>query len=561
MKSLVLISFVLLFGSTTISCTKKADRGNVLRDSVATNIKGLDPAQVEDIYSAKVVHQIFETLLHYNPKKRPLELEPLLLESLPEVSKDGLTHTFKLKKGIHFQDHKDFTDGKGREVNAQDIIYSWLRVCDPAIKTAGFWIFDGKIKGLNEWREQKQKGFADYNTPIEGLEAKDPYTLVVKVKKPYYQFHHLLTTHYTAIVPRELIQKMGPDFMGNPVGTGPFVMKSWTRGSQIVLDKNKNYWNKNLNIALDQLVIREITEDQPRWLEFLKGDLDISLIPKDNFDAAIDHGELAPDLKAKQLGLIISDDMDILYIGFNMMDPVLGKNKYLRKAMALAHNSDLSLQKFLNGRGVLAETLIPPNIQGYDANYKNPLHNFNLQQAKDLLKKAGFPGGKGLPEIELSIGANSTYRQMAEMFQHEMQELGIKIKISIFSFPQFIERLKNKKNQMWLVGWTGDFPEASNFYQMLHSMNESPGPNYMNFKNADYDKNYESAQSIPPGAGRKKNYDRLNAIIAEEVPMILEAHRMSYTLYHPWVKNLYRHGMIYDYYKYIQLDPDKKNVK
>lgn len=556
MKALLLsLTCLLVF---TSACTKKVERTNTLRDAVASNIKGLDPAQVEDIYSAKVVHQIFETLLHYNPKKRPLELEPLLLESMPEVSKDGLTHIFKLKKGIRFQDHKDFAEGKGRELTAHDIVYSWLRVCDPAIKTAGFWIFDGKIKGLNEWREKKQKGFADYNTPVAGLEVKDPYTLVVKVVKPYYQFHFLLTTHYTAIVPREIVQILGPDFMSQPIGSGPFQMKRWTRSSQIVLEKNKNYWNPSGAAHIDQLIIREITEDQPRWLEFLKGDLDIALVPKDNFDSTIQNGQLLPDLKKKGLELIVSDDMDILYIGFNMADPILGKNKDLRKAMALAHDSNLAIQKFLNGRAVLAETLIPPNTLGFDAEFKNPLHKFNLEAAKELLKKAGYPEGKGLPEIEFSVGANPTYRQMAELFQQEMQAIGIKIKISIFSFPQFIERLKNRKNQMWLVGWTGDFPEASNFYQMLHSVNQSPGPNYMNFKNAEYDRLYDQSQAVPAGAARVKNYAKMNAIIAEEVPMILEAHRLSYTVYHPWVKNLYRHGMIYDYYKYIQLDLPKK---
>lgn len=555
MKLAFLLSLILVVSA----CTKTAKQNpNTLRDSVFANIKGLDPAQVEDIYSAKVVHQLYETLLHYNPKKRPLELEPLLLESMPTVSKDGLTHTFRLKKGIRFRDHEVFKDGKGRELIAQDIVYSWLRICDPTIKTSGFWIFDGKIKGLNEWREQRQKGFTDYLTPIEGFEVTDPYTLVVKLTKPYYQFHHLLTTHYTAIVPREAVQTLGPDFMSTPVGSGPFVLKNWTRNSQITLEKNPTYWNKSLTPHIDQLVIREITEDQPRWLEFLKGDLDLALIPKDNFDSSVKDGKLLPDLEQKGIGLVISDDMDILYYGFNMLDPILGKNKNLRKAMALAHNSKLSLEKFLNNRAVLANTLIPPNTQGEDLKFVDPLHNYNVDAAKELLKKAGFPEGKGLPEIELSVGANPTYRQMAEMFQQEMAAIGIKIRISMFSFPQFVERLKSKKNQMWLVAWRGDFPEASNFYQLLISANESPGPNYVNFKNAEYDKAYTQSQTVPPGPQRKKYYDTMNKIAAEESPMILEGHRLSYTVYHPWVKDLYVHGMIHDYYRYVKLDLAKK---
>ncbi|MDX9731844.1 MAG: ABC transporter substrate-binding protein, partial [Bdellovibrionales bacterium] len=190
---------VLLAGAVAIAlavtgCTKKRfdENDNSLNLVLRANVKGLDPASANDQYSATVIGQMYEGLLQYNYLKRPYTLEPALAAALPEISKDGLTYTFKIKKGVKFHDNAAFPDGKGREITAQDFIYSWKRLADPRNVSEGFWIFDGKIKGLNEWATAVKAEKADYDTPVEGLQAPDAETLVVKLTSVYHQLYYVL---------------------------------------------------------------------------------------------------------------------------------------------------------------------------------------------------------------------------------------------------------------------------------------------------------------------------------------------------------------------------------
>ncbi|MCB0414142.1 MAG: hypothetical protein KDD50_07400, partial [Bdellovibrionales bacterium] len=152
------ILFFIFFGFLSINLIScKGGSGgseeNVINANVVANIKALDSIYISDTYSNAVASQIYESLYNYHYLKRPLELQPRLAEALPSVSKDGLTYTIKIKKGIKFQDSEVFPKGKGRELVANDFIYAWKRLADPQNKSDGFWIFDGKIKGLDKWRD------------------------------------------------------------------------------------------------------------------------------------------------------------------------------------------------------------------------------------------------------------------------------------------------------------------------------------------------------------------------------------------------------------------------
>ena len=220
--AITLVSAVLL---VTSGCTKKVDdKDTTINVALKANVKGLDPIRANDLYSSTVIAQIFEGLLQYNYLKRPFTLEPALADGMPTVSADGLTHTFKIKKGIHFQDNAAFPGGKGRELVASDFIYSWKRLADPKNASEGFWIFDGKVKGLNEWAEALKAGKAKFDDPIEGFSAPDNNTLVIKLKTPYYQLYYVLAMQFAGVVPKEAVDKYGEEFLNNPVGTGPFML-------------------------------------------------------------------------------------------------------------------------------------------------------------------------------------------------------------------------------------------------------------------------------------------------------------------------------------------------
>lgn len=557
------------------ACTKKVDeKDNSLNLALAANVKGLDPIASNDYYSALVISYLFEGLFKYDYLKRPYELVPNLAETMPEVSKDGLTYKFKIKKGVLFQDHEVFTGGKGREIKAEDFVYSWKRLADPKNQSDGFWIFDGKIVGLNEWADLVKIEQANYDTPIEGLKALDDYTLQVKLKSPYFQLYSVLAMPFSYVVAKEAVNKYGKELLNNPVGTGPYKLANWVRNSKITLEKNSNYRGgtypnqgeaqdadkgllKNAGAKTpfaEKITFTELTEDQPRWQNFMKGNFDYLSIPNDNFDSAVKNDQLVPELAAKGIKLSISPSLDCSYVGINMKDPILGKNKYLRQAMALANDAQTDIKKFLNGRGIPAQGPIPPGLESYDPNFKNPYQTHDLVKAKELLAKAGYPEGKGLPEFAFETVSDSKTRQAAEFFAQNMAEIGIKVKISANSWPQLQEKIKNSKAQLFRISWFADYPDPQNFYQLFYSKNASPGPNDASFANADFDKIYEESLMLPSGDKRTALYKKLRDIIVEESPWIFSAHTVGYTLYHGWLNNFKQNEVSMDFLQYLEID-------
>ncbi len=574
----IMISFAVLLVS--FGCTKKSDLPeNSLQYAIRGNVSGMDPQFRGDEFINEVITNIFDTLYQYHWLKRPLTLDPLLAEGMPQVSKDGLTHTIKIKKGVKFHDDAAFKDGKGRELVAQDFIYSWRRLADPKVKSEGWWVFDGKIVGFNEWREKLIKGEADYDTPIEGLQTPDNHTLVIKLTKPYYQLHYVLTMQFSAPVAREVVEKYGPEFLNHPVGTGPYVLESWTRGNKAVLKRNPNWHggtypsegmpgDKEAGLLadagkplpfIDVLVFHEMPEDQPRWLNFMKGNFDYSGIPKDNFDGAMaSKTEMKPELAAKGMRAIVYPYPDIVYIGFNMEDPVLGKNKNLREALCYAFDEKGLIKKCDNDRAIPAHSPIPPEFDGYDPNWQLPCKTFDLAKAKELLKKAGYPDGKGLPPLEYSFSQSTTGRQMAEYTQQQFAQIGVQLTLAGHSWPQFQDRLHHKKAQMFGAAWGADYPDSENMLQLLYGPNEAPGSNTTNFKNKEFDAEYVAANKLPPGEARTKLYKQMRDVFAKELPMLPNAHRLGYYVTHAWVENFKPHKMISGHQKYMKVNLEKK---
>lgn len=575
--------FVILATSlalSALSCTRNSsDEANTLQYGLRANLKALDPAQASEETGNEIMPSIFESLYEYHYLKRPLTLQPLLAEGMPEISKDSLTYTIKIKSGIKFQDSEVFPNGKGRDVVASDFIYSWKRVADPRLKGEGFWIFDGKIKGINEWQAKLQKGEGKFEDPIEGFSAPDDKTIVIKLTKPYYALNYILAMTYTSVVPKEAVEKYGEEFMNKPVGTGPYKFVSWVRGNKVTLERNPT-WHGGTYPAegapgdkeagfladagkplpfIDKIIFHEIPETQPRWLNFQKGTLDFMGVPKDNFDATIGaDGKLKPEFVAKGIQMFKYPWPDVVYIGFNMADPLLGKNADLRKALALAYDGKTAMKKFYNDQALMAHSPLAPDMEGFDPNFKNPWKEYNLEKAKEMLKKAGFPGGKGLPVLEFNSGSSSTDRQMAEYLSQQFEAIGVKVNIISSSWPQFVERLNQKKAQMFGIAWLADYPDQGNMLQTLYCKNQSPGPNNANYCNKDYDAWYEQSERMPPGPARTALFYKMRDQFVKDIPWIPTVHRIANLLHHGWLMNMKRHETIQNGYKYLRIDEAKK---
>lgn len=395
------------------ACTKKTspDQPAVV-SFLDANIPHLDPIHSVNKYSSTVNSSIFEGLYHYHYLKRPISIEPLLAEALPEISKDGKTYKIKIKKGVFFQDDPAFANGKGRELIAQDFIDSWKRLADPKNKALGWWVLDGLIEGLNEWRNDLRTGKAYQSSKISGLSTPDNYTLVIKLTRPSLQFLHFLAMPVTMVVAKEVVKKYGKRISNHPVGTGPFKLKKWVRNSQVVLVKNKNYRQvfypqtadseaekrgllqsagQPLPLS-DKVIIKIMRERQPEWLSFITGEIDHGVVPRENYDQVFKNNQLTADFVKKGINYLRLVRPDVTYISFNMEHPILGKNVHLRRAFAHAIDKKLLLQKFYKNLGVIAEGPIPPPIAGYDPNYKSSLE-YDLQKARQALIEAGYPAG------------------------------------------------------------------------------------------------------------------------------------------------------------------------
>jgi ABC-type transport system substrate-binding protein len=579
-----LSSALCIFSLGLSSCTLKSKNEpvNTLHLVAEEKIKGLDPAFANDLYSGIQISQAYETLLQYHYLKRPYTLIPCLAESMPEISSDGLTYTFHIKKGVLFQDDPSFksSHGKGREMTAEDVAYSFKRLADPRLMSAGWWIFDGKIVGLNEWRDASSKsGSTDYTLPVEGLKATDRYTLQVKLKQRSAQFLFSLAMPFTAVVAREAVDHYGKEFINHAVGTGPFRLAEFIPSSKIVWVKNPTFrqefypsegssGDKEAGLLadagkplplVDRLIAHVFIERQPMWLTFLSGKLDVTAIPKDNFAAAISPSkELTPELSSKGVRLVKSPALDITHTTFNMADPLIGRNKLLRQALSLAYDEATFIDLFYNGRAIAAQGPIPPGLAGYDPNFKNPYRQFNVAKAKELLAKAGYPEGKGLPALEFATLTDSASRQQAEFMQKIMSAIGVSLKVNNYSWPQFLEAVKNRRGQLWTYAWSADYPDAENFLQLFYSKNASPGQNDSNYSNPEFDKLYEKSLTLGDGTERTELYKKMTHLLIEDCPWIFGSHRLGYTLTQPWLKNFKPNDFDHSRYKYYRIDSNLK---
>ena len=562
------------------SCTvDRGSLGNVFRTVIVSKVKGFDPAQVSDLYSHIVQKQVYEALYQYKYLVRPYDIEPCLAESLPQISPNGLIYTIRLKRGIYFTDDPCFPNGKGREINARDFIHSLKRLADVRTKTTGWWLFHDKIEGLDEFREYtkklKLKEKVDYFSNLKGLSALNDSLIEIRLKKPCPYFKYILTMAYVALYPHEAVEYYGEEFLNHPVGTGPFILKEWRRGLRLVYERNPKYKHGFYPTAgepndskiglledagkqlpfIDRLEMHVFIEYQPMILNFLRGNVELSAIPKDNYESIVTPEKtLRPQYQAKGIVLRKTEDLDLVYTSFNHEDTLLGKNRKLRQAISLAFNAQKTIDLFYNGRAIPAQSLLPPGIFGYDPDFKNPFQDYNVEKAKKLLAEAGFPNGKGLPTFEYLNTASTTSRQWGEKFVSEMAAVGIKIKINSVTWPEFLKRLKERQYQIAGAAWMADYPDPENFLMLLYGPNKAPGENTANYKNPEYDSLFKEISVLSDCPERLKAIRRMKEIVARDCPWIFVAHRLSEGLTYQWVKNYKKLVVTPGNYKYYKID-------
>jgi len=553
-----------------------------------TRIRGLDPAKASDVSTARAVARIYEGLLEYDYKARPYQLKPLLAETMPEVSSDGLLYTFHIREDIRFQDDPCFENSKGvgRALTAQDFVYSIKRIADVRTGSSGYWAFNDRITGLDEFRAATLNDPAmSIDQPVEGLTALDAQTLQIKLKRPYPQLLWILTMPYAYAVPREAVAYYGDQFVNHPVGTGPYLLNSWRRNYRISFVRNPGWQTsgrmpqeiERLSDAalkahllspgrtngvfpcLDRIVGLVISDPSTRWLAFMQGQLDLyAEISRDNWDVVISQDQqLNQSLYEQGIRLDSIPGLDTYYIGFNMDDPVVGENRKLRQALTCAFNSKEWID-YYNGRITRAKGPIPPGVAGYSD--KPAVFAFDLDRARELLKEAGYPAGIDPAtgrrlKLTLELGRTDTdMRESTELLMAFMLRLGVVITPAYNNKPTLFKKIEKRQAQMFRLSWYADYPDAENFLQLFYSPNSSPGPNRVNYSNKKFDHLYRKVRTMQNSPQRSSLYEEMADMVMQDAPWIFMHHTVNFTLRHLWLQNYYPHDFPYSMEKYYWIE-------
>ncbi|HEX8010546.1 MAG TPA: ABC transporter substrate-binding protein [Casimicrobiaceae bacterium] len=578
---------LIILALTAAPAAFAADPNKVLRVAFEAAETGFDPVKVTDNYSSQVMRAVYEGLLTYDYLARPVKLVPQTAEALPEVTDGGKTYLFKLRKGIYFQADPAFK-GQRRELTAADYAYSIKRFVDPANRSPWRFLVDGKIVGLDALAKKATpaKRF-DYDAKVPGLEIVDRYTLRIRLAAPDYNFAYIMAMPAMSAVAREVIEAYAEDTNAHPVGTGPYVLKSWTRKAKIVLEANPDYrevvWDftgsgdprdqaavaamKGKRIPqIGRIEISIIEEEQSRWLAFQRGEIDYI----DRFGSfapiAIPGNKLAADLAARGITWDRSVEPEITYTFFNLKDPVLGgysKEKIaLRRAIILSYNIGEEIEVIRKGQAIADEAPVPPGVVGYDPTYRSLLR-YDPQLANQLLDYFGYkkgadgfrtdPAGKPLTVV-LTSEPQAVSREYDELWKKSLQAIGLRFEARKGPFSDNLKAAEACQLAMWGAAWIADYPDGENFMQLLYGPNIHQS-NQGCYESAAFDAMYVRMKNMPDSPERNRLFLLMTRQMEVDGAWKLGVSRYRNVLVYPQVKGYRYHPILVNAWEYTDLDP------
>ena len=486
------------------TCTKGSHQAPATYRCAQERVASMDPLQAASVPDSKAISLVYEPLLEVDYRARPYTLKPCLCD-MPEMSGNGLVYTYRIRGSARFQDDPCFPGGKGRPVTAEDVKFSLARLADKSNASSGMWTMD----------------------PVSKVDAVDARTVRITLKKPLHVFPWLTAMAYWAAVPREAVEKYGEKFNEHAVGSGPYRLTEWWRNHRMVFTRDPSWpgWNETNTKPCDTLEYLVVDDASTQWLMFLAGEIDfLGELSRDNWDAIVEpDGTLSADLRAKGMTLYSTPVMQVYYIGINMRDELLGKNKKLRQALNCAFDFPV-WRRFLNNRVEACDGPVPPGVNG---RLETPFpYAFNLEKAKKLMVEAGFPDGIDPKTgkhvvIQLAIGrATQSAREQAELMQSFYEKIGVRLETQFMTWAAYLKAVSDGNVALFMLGWVGDYPDAENFMQLFHSKNVSPGANHCNYVNPEFDRLYDAAMAAKTPAERDELWRKSQEIVREDCPWI-----------------------------------------
>ena len=504
--SIYIVIFLLYTAALSCGSGKSRYGKNIFRYNEQTGIASLDPAFAKNQSIMWAIHQLYNTLVEVDGK---LNIVPSLAKNW-EFSEDRKTVIFHLRNDIFFHNDEAFVNKKGRQLVAEDVVYSFKRIQDKKIASPGAWIFNNKVDTVNAFT------------------AIDDSTFKLKLLKPYNPILGILSMQYCSIVPKEAVEKYGENFRRNAVGTGPFQFVAWEEGQALIMKKNPNYFEKdssgNQLPYLDGIKVSFYDSKATEFLLFRQKQLSFinDIDPSFKDEVLTKKGVLRENWNGK-IVLQTSPYLNIEYFGI-MVDTnnVLVKDSPLRiKKIRQAINYGFDRRKMIlylrNSLGTPAESgFVPAGLPSFDSSVVKGYH-YNPVKSKQLLSEAGFANGNNLPEIKLLT--IPIYADMAVYISRQLQELGIKVQVEVVQKARLLQMTSSSQALFFRGSWIADYPDAENYLSVFYSKNPAP-PNYTRYKNPQFDLAFEKALLEENDSMRLRLYQQADQIMIDDAPVI-----------------------------------------
>ena len=515
---------------------------------------------------------------------------------------------------------KDFDKESTRELIVDDYIYQIKRLADsknhsPILGVMkeyiyGFEEYNHKLNKLNSLSNKNKIHYIKKNNII-GIKKIDDYTFSITLKKQYPQFIYWLAMPFFSPMPWEadlfysqnLLKKKNITLNWFPVGTGAFKLTENNPNLRMVLEKNENFRGEIYPSLSDKIINRKLhsinskkvipfidkaiysleKEQIPRWNKFLQGYYDNSGIASDNYDQAVSLNSsgdisLTDELSKKGIHLKTATAASTYYIGFNMLDSVIGgnqeKSRLLRQAITLAIDYEEYISIFTNGRGIVAQSPIPPGIFGYQDGinkYNETIYEIknknvvkkNINKAKKLLIQAGYKNGvnqnTGKPLVLYfeATGSGADTYAFLNWLRKQFKKIDIQLVTRVTDYNRFQEKMINGTGQIFQWGWNADYPDPENFLFLLYGKNgkvKFGGENASNYENKEFDRLFLKMKNMQNSTERKKIIDKMLKNIQKDCPWIWGFHPKSFSLSHQWVENVESNLMANNTLKYKKIN-------
>lgn len=558
----------------------------------------------------------------------------ILFQPHPALAKneegDWLYHNLNNQKLTSIFKLSDFSQTGTRELIAEDYVHQIKRLAHPKLHSPIFGLMADYIVGLREYANELRQINQDQNEgrtyldlrdyPLEGVSVIDTYKYQIKIKGKYPQFIYWLAMPFFAPIPWEsdrfysqpgLIQKnITLDWY--PIGTGPYMLTENNPNLRMVLERNPNFRGEYYPAEgmqededngllidagkelpfIDKIVYTREKESIPRWNKFLQGYYDLTGIGSDSFDQAVQlvgQGEaiVTDEMAAQGIRLEATVAASTYYMGFNMLDPVVGRGgeqerisaRKLRQAISIAVDYEEFIAIFANGRGLPAHGPIAPGVAGYREGKEgvNPVvydwisdqpRRKSLQEAKTLLAEAGYPSGidqkTGAPLIlYFDVTARSSEdRSKLDWMRKQFQKLNIQLIVRSTDYNRFQDKIRKGNAQIFEWGWNADYPDPENFLFLLYGPQRkvgNNGENAANYDNAEYNQLFDRMKNMNDGSERQKIIDRMLEILRYDAPWLWGYHPKDYGLYHSWYKNVKLNKISNNHLKYFKIDANLRD--